>query len=375
MARRTPGERDLVLRRRRLRSLSAHGLCLWGLCGVSAVACGDEGAEGRGSGDGDGDDTTTTWVAIDTDGDGIFDGIDTDGDGMADIVGAPIDTDGDGVVDSLDTNGDGIADVALPGFMLPGGVGGTGNSGTGGGPRGSVCEGPRIRGGAELLIDDLEHAGDSAIPEVDRRVGAWFVAADLVSGAAQTPQADAVYPTEGVGRDGSHGFASTLSGFSGRTSEDSGVAWGPQFGLTLNEDDGNLCAYDASAFDGVTFCAASGDGKTHTLDFAVPMLFTIPKSRGGTCSGEGCGDGHSMTITIGAEWRCDYDIEWAQLSQNRTLEHNNKYPFDPANIAQIIWTSWAGDHDVIVDDVRFLGGEVGMGGAPGGAPGGAGGAP
>lgn len=359
-----------------------RALLVWGLCGVIAVACGDKGPQNRGSGDGDGDDPTTTWVAIDTDGDGVPDGIDTDGDGIADILGTPIDSDGDGVIDSLDTNGDGIADVALPGFTLPGGAGGSGSSGTGGGHQGSVCDGPRLRGGTDMLIDDLEHEGDSAIPEVDKRAGEWFVAHDLVSGAAQSPEAGAIYPTESVGTDGSYALRSTLSGFSGRSSEDSGIGWGPQFGLTLNEEDGNLCAYDASAFRGVTFCAASGDGETYTLDFAVPMLLTIPASRGGTCSGEGCGDVHSTSIEIGPEWKCDYDIEWAQLSQNGKLEHNNKYAFDPSNIAQIIWTSWAGDYDVIVDDVRFLAGETGSGGESGtggetgtdGPDGGAGGA-
>jgi hypothetical protein len=120
----------------------------------------------------------------------------------------------------------------------------------------------------------------------------------------------------------------------------------------------------------------SGDGETYTIDFAVPLLLTIPATRGGTCAGDGCGDVHSVSITVGPEWKCDYDIEWSQLSQNRALEHNNKYSFDPANIAQIIWTSWAGDYDVIVDDVRFLGQQAAMGGAPGSGSGsgGAGGA-
>lgn len=347
-----------------------RALLLWSLVGVILAACGEEKTEPRIPGDGDGDDTTT-WVAIDTDGDGVVDGIDTDGDGIADILGTPIDSDGDGVIDSLDTNGDGVADVALPGFMLPvGGTGGLPDSGTGGGPRGSICDGPPTRGGTELLIDDLEHDEESEIPQVDRRVGRWFVAADLISGATQTPPDGAVYPTRGVGRDGSYGLESTLSGFSGRSTVDSGIGWGPQFGLTLNDQDGNICAYDASAFDGVTFCAMSGDGQTYTIDFAVPMLLTLPASRGGTCSGLGCGDVHSVRISVGPEWKCDYDIEWTHLSQNRMLEHNNKYSFDPSNIAQLIWTSWAGDHHIVIDDVRFLGAQTGLGGAPGGAGGG-----
>jgi hypothetical protein len=346
-----------------------RALLLWSVVGIISGACGEEKTRPRTSGGGDGDDPTS-WVAIDTDGDGVFDGIDTDGDGIADIVGTPIDSDGDGIIDSLDTNGDGVPDVALPGFMLPVlGTGGAPQTGTGGGPFASICDRPPVRGGSELLIDDLEHEGESNLPEVDRRVGKWFIAADLISGATQTPPADAVYPTRSVGRSESFGFESTLSGFSGRSTADLGIGWGPQFGLTLNDQDGNLCAYDASAFDGVTFCAISADGETYTIDFAVPMLLTLPISRGGTCSGEGCGDVHSVPITVGPEWKCDYDIEWASLIQNRRLEHNNKYSFDPTNIVQLIWTSRAGDHHIVIDDVRFLGDQMGLGGSPGGAGG------
>lgn len=319
-------------------------------------------------GDGDGDDSTTMWVAVDTDGDGVVDGIDTNGDGIADIVGTPIDSDGDGVIDSLDTNGDGIPDVALPGFMLPGSdTGGVGNLGTGGGTQSRDCNGPSVRGGEDPLIDDLEHARESEILELDRRVGSWFIAEEFLSGAAQTPEVGEVFPTASVGRDGTHGFASTLSGFSGRSVEDSGIGWGPQFGLTLNQRDGRVCAYDASAFDGVTFCARSGDEATYELQFAVPMLVLIPTTRGGTCAGSGCGDVHFRSVTIGPEWKCDYDVMWTDLSQNRNLEHNNKYAFDPSVIAQISWTSWAGDYDVVIDDVRFLGGTSTSAGGAGGA--------
>jgi len=296
-------------------------------------------------------------------------------------VGTPIDSDGDGVFDSLDTNGDGIPDVALPGFMLPGSdTGGVGNLGTGGGAPVRDCDGPAVRGGMEPLIDDLEHSGESAILALDRRVGSWFTAEEFLSGAAQTPSADEIFPTADSGRDGSFGFSSTLSGFSGRSIEDSGIGWGPQFGFTLNHREGRICPYDASAFDGITFCARSGDGGTYELQFGVPMLVVIPTTRGGTCAGDGCGDVHFRTIEIGPEWKCDYDILWTDLSQNRSLEHDNKYPFDASVIAQVSWTSWAGDYDVIVDDVRFLGGPSPSSGGAGGAgepvgPGGLGGAP
>ncbi len=358
----------------------SRALSVWATCFVVAAACGKEDALLPEPGDGDGDDPTNMWVAIDTDGDGIVDGIDTDGDGIADIVGTPIDWDGDGIIDSLDTNGDGIPDVALPGFMLPGSdTGGVGNLGTGGGNRASGCDGPSVRGGQIPAIDDLEHPEQSTIPELDRRRGSWFTAEEFLSGAAQTPEVGHIFPTAAVGRDGSYGFWSTLSGFSGRSIEDSGIGWGPQFGFTLNERGGLVCSYDASAFDGVTFCARSGDGATYELQFGVSMLVVIPTTRGGTCAGEGCGDVHFRTVEIGPDWKCDYDVRWEDLSQNRNLEHNNKYPFDPADIAQISWTSWAGDYDVIVDDVRFLGGATaGTGGAGGSGepmgPGGLGGA-
>lgn len=346
-----------------------RALLFWSVVGTISAACGEEKTQPRITSGGDGD-TANAWVAVDTDGDGVVDGIDTDGDGIADIVGTPIDSDGDGIIDSLDTNGDGVPDVALPGFMLPVlGTGGGSQTGTGGGSLGSICDRPPARGGAERLIDDLEHEGESAIPALDRRVGTWFIAADLTSGATQTPPADAVYPTESAGRRGGFGFESTLSGFSGRSTEDSGIGWGPQFGLTLNDRDGDLCAYDASAFDGVTFCAMSADGETYNIDFAVPMLLTLPLSRGGTCSGVGCGDVHSVPIIVGPEWKCDYDIEWEHLRQNQHLVHNNKYSFDPKNIAQLIWTSWAGDHHIVIDEVRFLGDEAGVGGSFGGAGG------
>ncbi len=352
------------------KSPSLRLLSTWVVCGVLGGACGTRDVGPAPSGDGDGDGSTTIWVAVDTDGDGIFDGIDTNGDGIADIVGTPIDSDGDGVIDSLDTDGDGIPDVALPGFTLPGSEsGGSSGLGTGGGRLSGMCNGPGVRGGLEPLIDDLEHEGSALLPRLDHRIGRWFTAEDLAAGAAQTPPAGEIFPTFGVGTDGSYGFASSLTGFSGRSIDDSGIGWGPQFGLSLNDDDGNLCAYDASAYDGVAFCARSGDGGTYTLQFAASMLVVIPVTRGGTCAGDGCGDVHFKSITVHPEWSCDYRIKWDDLRQNPNLMHNNKYDFDPGDIALLTWTSWLGDYDVVIDDVRFLGNEMPSSGGAGGESG------
>jgi hypothetical protein len=255
------------------------------------------------------------------------------------------------------SQGDGDGDLNNPGtggFVSTGGLPGTGGNSSSGGTSGSACEGLTAPGGEDPLIDDFEHVGSSSLPMVGNRRGTWFIANDGTFMGQQAPQNG--QPTPNVGRTGA-GFASTASGFQD---------WGALFGVSLNDVGGNACGYNASHFTGISFWARTGDGSSKSIRVGLPIPAIIPRSRGGTCSGVGCDDNHFKVVLVGGEWEL-VTIEWADLQQNSAWVHDNKYAFDPTNIAQITFgvDGTTQSYNLIIDDLMFTGGDTNVGGQGG----------
>lgn len=251
-------------------------------------------------------------------------------------------------------NGDGDGDLIGPGSggtTGTGGLPGTGGFPSSGGTSGSACEGLTVVGGDDPLIDDFEHLSSSSLPQLGNRRGSWFIANDGTPLGQQTPQDGR--PTQNVGLTGA-GFASTASGFEG---------WGALFGVSLNDVGGHACGYNASGFTGISFWARTNNGSTQSIRVGVPIPAIIPLVRGGTCSGVGCDDNHFAVVTVSGDWEL-IAIEWGDLQQNSAWLHDNKYSFDPTQIAQITFGSTPG-YSLVIDDLMFTGDESNVGGQGG----------
>jgi hypothetical protein len=164
------------------------------------------------------------------------------------------------------------------------------------------------------------------------------------------------FPTADAGRGGTDdgAFVTTASGY-----ED----WGANFGITLNAVGMYGCAHDASSYTGVSFWAKTGDDSEQTINVAFPMIEVIPTARGGSCSGTGCDDAHRKAVTITGEW-VQYTVLFSEVQQDINWNHDNKYDFNPATLAQITWAvpGTIGAYDLVIDDVMFSGGSNGGGG-------------
>jgi hypothetical protein len=129
---------------------------------------------------------------------------------------------------------------------------------------------------------------------VDNRDGYWFV--DYAPGGVLTPP-KGMFAAEAGGPPGSM-YAVHVSG--------TVTGYGGSFGLKFTS--GAIpCAYDISAFSGVTFWAKSNGAP---VTFSVNLTSTTPADQGGdgSCSGTGamqCYDDYTKDITtsVGSDWK------------------------------------------------------------------------
>ena len=146
-------------------------------------------------------------------------------------------------------------------------------------------------------------------------------------------------------------------------------------GVRLNQAQAS-CAYDASAFTGITFWAkgpASGD--VLAVRLGLFTMDTLQVEYGGNCD-IACNDHYGADLEFGPQWQ-QFTFTWDQLSQ-RTW--GTDVPFDVTQLFTIEWqllgTPAADPFDFWIDEVAFTGGGVvGTGGTGGstGAGGAAGG--
>jgi hypothetical protein len=271
---------------------------------VLATACASEvktrddddggGAGGAGTGSGVGTGTTGTG------GTGTGTGTGTTGTGGTGTGTGTTGTGGTGTGTATGTGGAGTGTATGTGTGT-GGSGGTGTGGTGtggaggstGSDAGATCPKPPAKGGASTSIDDLEDK-NAQILVADNRDGYWFV--DAAPGSVVTPP-KGMFATEAGGPPGStqavH-VSGTVTGYGGS--------------VGLKFMSGTIpCAYDISAFSGVTFWAKSNGGP---VTFSLNLTSTTPADQGGdgSCSGTAamqCYDDYTKDITasLGADWK------------------------------------------------------------------------
>lgn len=217
---------------------------------------------------------------------------------------------GSGLGGGLNAGGGGLAGSGLAGNAA-------GRGGAGGQP--PACE---TTDATDPLrsIDDMED-GDSYLPAVAGRNGAWWTAGDATVSASMVPA-----PTDLTGelaapealtepRCGSHeAMRVTGQGF---------LDWGAALGAALvfteraNGESG-AAPYDASAYTGVEFYARIGDTSTNEVRFQVSDANSEPD--GGVCVNERAGhdqcyDSFGMSLPeLDTAWR-HYRVPFTSLSQ------------------------------------------------------------
>jgi hypothetical protein len=206
------------------------------------------------------------------------------------------------------------------------GTGNTGNipSGTGGTVNISICPSlscpstaPAGSGSTPLIstFGNTLVTGSESKVEGDNRLGYWFTYNDGTPGATQNPTGSTFMPSS-PGQDDNYAARTWGSGFQGSAA---GKGWtGAGMGLNFN----NGCAYNASAYKGITFWAKGS--VTGSVRFSVTQASTTfaGDNAGGTCCSQGdrtksagCSDHFGATITLSANWT-QYTYTWSQLNQN-----------------------------------------------------------
>lgn len=236
----------------------------------------------------------------------------------------------------------GGAGAVFGGEIDGGGAGGaTGEApSTGGGGRCSV-----VRPNGEARIDNFEDADTDPVSEPGR-VGYW-------SGHGDTGEGSYTFEVTEGGADGTD-FAARLAadGITGPVSIEVSMRV-----RTPAAD----CPYDASAFAGVGFFS-KGTGR---IELKVQTTDVFSTEFGGTCDDtvEQCWDAHRKVVPLTPEWTYR-EVRWDDLTQ---AGWGKSVPFDPAHwIGMSFWAASAESPvEVWVDEVRFLPGGVGGGGADG----------
>jgi hypothetical protein len=223
---------------------------------------------------------------------------------------------------------------------------GPGDGGGGGGGGGDADGGGSTIGDVDILpenmLDNLDD-GDSAIPEVSGRIGAWYTYNDETAAGSQVPaMGDAFEPVAG-GPGTSVFFANTSgSGF---------AVWGAGFGLDLNNDDVQKQSYDASAFTGIRLKAKG----SVPVRASVMVAGVISSAVGGSCepgagAGQGCDDGHGRVLVLSGTWET-YELPFAQLTQ---AGWGKVVAFDATAVMSVQFNVDKNlAFDVAVDDIGF----------------------
>jgi len=153
--------------------------------------------------------------------------------------------------------------------------------------RGAVCAAIRGPGNAPI-IDDFESQSPRILGN-EGRSGWWFSYDDGTGGKLKR---------ETIGVDADTGKRRALhvasSGF---------AKWGAGFGFNLHPEStlSHVCAYDASAYDGIRF-RAKGHGRVRV---ALGEPSNIPPALGGACSRAThlCHDRPGVWVDLGSEWK------------------------------------------------------------------------
>ena len=195
---------------------------------------------------------------------------------------------------------------------------------------------------AENMIDDFED-GDDAITSTAERSGDWYSFNDGTGGEQSPGGSETFLPEEG-GPEG--------SAYAGHTSGSGWSEWGAGIGFDINAADPDSTditkgTFDASAFTGIAFMA-KGTGSVRAM---VAMFDLIGEAEGGGCDtadGE-CENHYGKVFELTDEWG-QYLLPFDSITQEEGW--GQELPFDPTNIASLLWqTGPNADFDYWVDEV------------------------
>jgi Leucine-rich repeat (LRR) protein len=197
------------------------------------------------------------------------------------------------------------------------------------------------------LIDDMED-GTGRICAGAGRTGAWYAFNDGLGKQvpALTGPGVPITPDEiPGGRGGSTRAMHTYgAGFTG---------WGAGIGLDLAYDGTVYAAYDAGAYDGITFWARA-DSPAFAVTLRIGTSATTRNLYGGTCTQDPCFPG-TLSFRPGAQWT-QYWIPFATLAASLAPGAS----FEPDKLTNIQFLVLGGDaFDFWIDDLSFFAGEAG----------------
>ncbi len=210
-------------------------------------------------------------------------------------------------------------------------------------------------------IEDFDD-GDAFISGDGRR-GMWFDFDDG-SGGQQTPTASAWRLTQDG--PGDEGLALHVQG-GGFTS------WGSGFGVNFawDEAENRACAYDATAWDGISFWAK---GNVGGFAVGVAELDVTPVEQGGRCTSR-CYGTHQVEVDLDDCWR-QYAFSFSELEPVSWSPEDG--PVNAAELTALQFYAYTGTapnnhHEYWLDQIEFYEGErpagaasclAGAGGAP-----------
>ena len=238
----------------------------------------------------------------------------------------------------------------------PTGTAGTvGSGGTNGtaGTTGAGGQAPPLE-----MIDNLDD-NDRMIIAANGRQGPWHSFNDSNGGNIQPPLGTGFFATAGGANNTSYAVHTTGSGY-----QFGGVGFDLN-NATQTPEAMQSMAYNASAYNGVTFWAKSSMGGTLRVEFAMRSF--VPTDRGGTCTTNCWNVYGANTATLTANW-AQYTIMWAGMQR----EQGGTSPaFNPAELMSISFKG-PGTFDFWVDEIQFTraggsgtGGTTGAGGRGG----------
>jgi hypothetical protein len=238
------------------------------------------------------------------------------GDGLSDVIDAPI-GDGPSVAD-----GGVVSDGPRPIAALP-----------------AVCPEVRVKGGTDLLIDDLA-TGNGQIALRDGRNGLWFTMADGAEGTLW-PAPAAFQTVLGSGPRGGYAARMYGSGF---------TTWGAALAVSFSQAQTGPCPFDASAFSGITFWARSATPTIIRVNLAT--VATQQTRDGGACAGT-CSNDYGTPIALVAAWQ-KYTIAFTDLTQRSLGSDAATVAFDPTQLTELQFVAAPGKtFDISVTDLSF----------------------
>ena len=188
----------------------------------------------------------------------------------------------------------------------------------------------------DRMISDFE-SGTEALMRVARRDGQWVLGTDLTSPSVlAAPQ----MTCPAIGQWAGHFVGSGFSGW--------GANWSAIFRTTTATY--KAVAYDGSAYGGISFWAAVGEGSLAAFEVPVGLATMDTAWNGSICSSTtACADHYLTKVALTRQWQ-RFDIRFSDMKQGGWGVPQVEMRRDQM-VGFVIWPRQ--DFDIWIDDVRF----------------------